>query len=114
MKLLEFFSVSNIDPDEDQNGSEQLGKDLAGFILDDDDIYKQKMLPILQKMKRGESEESIKDSMLELVDDACLKFYKKEDLKNDPNKLFTKSLRADVVKNLIDLNKNSLKKRKQK
>lgn len=112
MKLLEFFSVSN-NQNEEEESPDNLGKDLAGYILDNDDIYKTKMLPIIKKMKQGESEEVIKELMTELVNDACLQFYKEEEFKQDPNKLFPKSARAEVVTNLIDLNKHSMKKAKK-
>ena len=113
MKLLEFFSVNNQE-NEDEQSKDQIEKDLMGFILDDDDIYKEKMLPIIQKLKKGEPEDALKEQFLELVNDACIKFYKEEELKTDPNKHFPMKLRMSIVKNLIDLNKNSLKTKKKK
>ena len=111
MKLLEFFSVNNNENDEEQS-KEQHEKDLMAYILDDDDIYKEKMLPLIQKLKKGESEDTLKDEFLDLVNHACLEFYKEQDMKGDPNKIYPIKVRKDVVNNLLDLNKNALKKRK--
>ncbi len=52
MKLLEFFSkTENID-DEDKTDND-IKKDLMGFILDEDEIFKQYMLPRIHRIKSG-------------------------------------------------------------
>lgn len=113
MKLLEFFSVDNQENPEESN-SEDLAKDVTGFILDDDELYKQKILPLVHSMKKGLDDDALKKKFLEIVNDGCIKYYKEEDLKKDPNELFPKSMRQTIVKNLIDLYKNTLKKKDKK
>jgi len=113
MKLLEFFSVNNNENDEDIS-KEQTEKDLMAYILDDDDIYKEKMLPLIHKLKKNESIDTLKDEFLEMVNHCCIEFYKEEDIKGDPNKIFPLDMRKLIVKNLIQLHKNSMKKKKDK
>lgn len=114
MKLLEFFSVQNQE-DPNEESSEDLAKDVTGFILDDDVIYKEKILPIVHSMKSNKlSDEELKNKFFDIVNDGCLKFYKEQELKKDPNKLFTKEMRQNISKNLITLYKNSLKKKDKK
>lgn len=113
MKLLEFFSVNNNENDEGLS-KEQTEKDLMAYILDDDDIYKEKMLPLIHKLKKNESIDTLKDEFLDMVNGCCIAFYKEEDMTGDPNKIFPVKMRELIVKNLIQLHKNAMKKKKDK
>ena len=113
MKLLEFFSVNNRENDEELS-SEQTERDLMAYILDNDDVYKEKMLPLIHKLKKNENIETLSDECLEIVNHCSLEFYKEEDLKGDPNKIFPLKMRKQIVKNLIQLHKNAMKKKKDK
>lgn len=116
MKLLEFFSTPN-NPKDEEESSEQVQKDLMAFILDDDDIYKEHILPLINQLKsklgKGEDLKSLESKYLEVVNDCCTRFYKDQDLKTDPNKIFPVKMRKKVATQLMSINKNSLKKKKK-
>ena len=105
MKLLEFFS-KNENIDDDDKTDNDIKKDVMGFILDDDDIFKQHMLPLIHKMKSGKTVDE-KDYK-ELVNDGCIKFYKEKEFSIDPNKLFPSSMRKQIAKELHSINKKNL------
>ena len=112
MRLLEFFSVSNAqDPEEESK--EEIKKDLMAFILDDDDVYKTKLLPLVKKLQSSQDEEALKKDFLEVVNDCCLKFYKEQEFTHNPNKIFPLSMRREAVEDLIKVYKNSFKKDKK-
>lgn len=113
MRLLEFFSVNNND-DSKEEAKDEVRKDLMAYILDNDDVYKADLLPLVKKLKAGQDEESLKDDFLKVVNDCCIKFYKEEEFKHDPNKVFPLSMRRQAVNDLIKLYKNSFKKDKKK
>lgn len=84
------------------------------FILDDDDIYKEDLLPLLHKLKAKGATDEIKKSLLKVVNSAALKFYKKEEFNIDPNKMFPAKMRVAIVKELLTLHKQSSKEKNKK
>ena len=110
MKLLEFFSKNDTEKEAEQMEND-VEKDIMGFILDDDDIYKEKLLPRIHKLKSGK--EIGAQDFMDIVNDSCIAFYKEEDLKKDPNELFPLAMRKRLAKQLHDINKNSLKPKKK-
>lgn len=96
MRLVEFFSVNNSQEEkEESNVDADIQKNLVAFILDDDEIYKTHILPIVQKMRKGAKLRPTDFS--EVVKKCCLEFYEKEEMKKDPNEIFPKKMRADVA-----------------
>ena len=110
MKLLEFFSQNNAVDDSDKMNDE-LEKDLMAFILDNDDIYKKHMMPLIKRHKKGDklSHKEYND----MIKDCCVLFYKENDFKKDPNELFPKEMRKSIADKLITINKDSLEKKKK-
>lgn len=107
MKLLEFFSKQN---SEDQDGQLEadLEKDIMGFLLDDDDFYKEHLHKFVSKMAKGRKVDP--EELMNAVNQGCLKFYKEKELKKDPNKLFPINMRKRMAQNLIKINVESSKK----
>jgi hypothetical protein len=111
MKLFEFFSKNNVDEQEEKIETD-LEKDLMGFILDDDDLYKEYLHPVARKIAKGKDIDS--NEFMDTVDAACLKFYKENDFKKDPNEIFPIEMRKRIAGNLLDINKNGRKKDEDK
>ena len=110
MKLLEFFSQNNA-VDEEEKMNDEMEKDLMAFILDNDEIYKKHMIPLIQKHKKGDKLDHGHYS--DMIKDCCVRFYKEKDFKKDPNDLFPKAMRKRIADKLITINTDSLKKKKK-
>ena len=111
MFLREFFS-HNASTEKDEDANEELCKDLMAFILDDDDVYKKLMIPILDKTKKQIANKTYSKKNAyklydDLVDNSCLAFYKKEKLQGDPDKHFPHKLRLKVARQLAQINHES-------
>jgi hypothetical protein len=96
MKLVEFFSVST-KVEEEILVDEEMQKEVMAFILDNDQIYKQDLFPIIEKMRKGKD---VTKDLSEMVKKSCLEFYKEKEFKKDPNKLFPKKMRENIINNL--------------
>ena len=107
MKLLEFFSKNNSE-DSDAQLESDLEKDVMGFLLDDDDFYKEHLHSFVSKISKGKKVDP-KD-LLDAISKGCLKFYKEKELKKDPNKLFPISMRKRMAQNFIKINSEGSKK----
>lgn len=107
MKLLEFFSKNQDSEVEDQT-DDDVKKEVMSFILDNDDLYKNYMMPLVNKIQKGQpvSEKDYK----ELVNNGCLEFYKKKEMTIDPNDVFPKSMRLQMAKELHSINKDQKEK----
>lgn len=107
MKLLEFFSKQNSDED-DAKIEVDLEKDLMGFILDDDELYKEHIFPLVSKLEKGKKVDA--EDFMKAVNQGCLKFYKEKDFKKDPNKMFPLKMRKKMAGNLLTINTKGSKK----
>jgi len=107
MKLLEFFSKQNSD-EQDAQLETDLAKDVMGFILDDDDLYKEHILPLASKLSRGGKVKA--EDFMKAVNQGCLKFYKEKEFKKDPNKMFPVKLRKKMAADLLTINTKGSKK----
>jgi hypothetical protein len=108
MLLNEFFSVNKDATNKDDQVADDLKKDLMGYILDDDEIFKTHLMPLINKIESGKTVEP-KDYS-DIVKDCCIKFYKEKDMTTDPNEIFPKSMRDDIAKNLLTISKQYHKK----
>jgi len=107
MKLFEFFSKPSADED-DAKIETDLQKDLMGFILDDDDLYKEHILPIVSKIEKGKKVGS--EDFMKAVNQGCLKFYKEKEFNKDPNKMFPLKMRKKMASDLLTINTKGSKK----
>lgn len=110
MKLFEFFSKNNVD-EQDNELEMDLEKDVMAFILDDDDIYKEYLHPLVSKINKGQKPSA--DDFMDTVNQCCIKFYKEKELNKDPNELFPVAMRKRMAKNLLTININGIKKDKK-
>lgn len=118
MKLYEFFGGSNYSinkPKEDQTDSsiktqedrEKLVDDVYWYLLDDDQLHKEFFLPtarkilILKKSKTFDKEKFLTE-WLPMVNKGCMKFYKENEMTEDPKDIFTKEIRKDLCQRLCD------------
>ena len=113
MKLFEFFSQNTTEPAEKEN-DDQMRKDVMAFILDDNDIYREHLLPLIHKHNKNVKDEDLRKDFAKVINDCCLQFYKEKELKTDPNDLFPKAMRNEMVKQLIKINKENIVTKKKK
>lgn len=113
MKLYEFFSQNNVDKDEKETDDQML-KDVMAFILDDNDIYKEKLLPLIHKHKKKVDDKELEKEYAQVIKDCCILFYKDQELKKDPNELFPKKMRKEMADMLMKVNKDHLSNPKKK
>jgi hypothetical protein len=112
MKLVEFFSKNTDDGQQKDKLEDDFEKDLMGFILDDNDIYKEHLFDLEQDRKKGKK--ITPDDYAEVVKQCCIKYYKDQELNTDPNKLFSKEIRKSIASKLCDLGKEANSKKKEK
>ena len=118
MKLLEFFGV----PTNDENSSKPSADDLTGktqeeqekiadelfwFMLDDDGLHKKYFIPLAQELARQIKAETVNrrefvPKWMPMVNQACLKFYKAKEMKDDPRDAFTFEMRKGLCRRLAD------------
>jgi hypothetical protein len=113
MKLFEFFSQNTTEPADKEN-DDQMRKDVMAFILDDNDIYREQLLPLIHKHNKNVKDEDLRKDYAKVINDCCLQFYKEKELKTDPNDLFPKAMRNEMVKQLIKINKENIVTKKKK
>jgi len=125
MKLYEFFGVPTYEEDkkDDRNNQdhrseedkEKLENDLYWFILDDDQLHKEYFIPLAHKLhekvksKDFDRSKHIRD-WLPMVNQGCMKFYKEQQMTEDPKDIFSKDLRRALCQRLANQSFNDLEK----
>lgn len=125
MKLYEFFGVPTYEDDKNkenprdqydsrkQEDNEKLENDLYWFILDDDELHKECFIPtarrLNEKMKSKDFDRSkhVKD-WVPMVNKGCMKYYKKQQMTEDPKDVFTKEMRKSLCQRLHDQSVNDI------
>jgi hypothetical protein len=117
MKLYEFFGHISFDQNSDKdkdplnhNREEEieLSDDIFNFILDDDSLHKKFFMPTAKKILLAKNDNDPKTDShdwkiwLPMVNTGCMNYYKEHDLKKHPKEAFSKDLRKDVCKRLVD------------
>lgn len=106
MKLFEFFSKNNVDEQENKIEMD-LEKDLMGYILDNDDLYKEYILPLETSLSKGKK--VAPEKFMDAVNKGCLKFYKEKEFNKDPNEMFPLSMRKRMAQTLLKINSKGVK-----
>jgi hypothetical protein len=116
MKLYEFFggrtNEDNKDPRDDLSGEtqqeqEKLEDELYWFILDDDDLHKEFFMPVAKELFKCMKDKSFDHSTfinkwMPMINKGCLKFYKKNEMTEDPKDLFSKEMRKSLCQRFAD------------
>ena len=116
MKLYEFFGVptylENQDHRDDLTGKtadeeEKLADELYWFILDDDELHKKHFIPVAREIHEKISQpnfdrKSYMKKWAPMVNKGCMKYYKKNEMTEDPNDVFTKEMRNGLCERLAD------------
>ena len=116
MKLYEFFggrtNEDNKDPRDDLSGEtqqeqEKLADELYWFILDDDDLHKECFMPVARELAERMKDKSFDHSTftnkwMPMVNKGCIKFYKKNEMTEDPKDLFPKEMRKALCQRFAD------------
>ena len=127
MKLYEFFSVTSVDPEREDNkgklddeNREKIANDLFWFILDHDRLHKEHFLPIARDIHRQYKKNKKVDRAdftecwMPMVREACLEFHKEHQMKGNPKSVFDKEFCKGVCerlaeKHIDDITKNRYK-----
>jgi hypothetical protein len=116
MKLYEFFGGRSNDtdsnPSDDLSGKtkveqEKLSDELYWFILDDDELHKKHFIPVARELAKRMKDESFDHSTftskwMPMINKGCLKFYKKNEMTEDPKDVFPKELRKALCQRFAD------------
>lgn len=113
MKLLEFFNIPNDNPSKfDVQGKSQEDKnkiqdDLYWFIIDNDDLHKQFVLPFVSDLKAHLSQPDFnvnrfKKNWVPMINKGCRMYYNDKKLKSNPDSLFTKELKKNLLDKITD------------
>lgn len=115
MKLYEFFNIpidplKKPDPHFDHISAEEkekLANEVFWFILDNDSLHKEYVLPEIQELKKvidspNFNRDKFSKKWEPMVAKGCNQYYKKEKLKKSPNDLFDSELKTDLCKKLTD------------
>lgn len=115
MLLNEFFGSfdfkthkSKSQDDEIKIKNDKLCDDVLEYILNNDRLHKQEFFPIAEKVVREATKEHKSDIWLPLANKGCMSYYKDQDLKEDPRKLFSKEFREDLCDRLAEHYQNDL------
>lgn len=114
MKLYEFFSKSNDHKEQEQETKEELSRDLMGFILDDDELHKTMVLPLIKEIKAKQkskeyNRKEFADKVMPIVNKACIKFYKEKEMVGDPNTVFPIRMRKDLASKMLEIHEDPIK-----
>ena len=117
MKLYEFFGniKHDIDQDKDRDSKsptkeeeQEFEDNFFWFILDDDDLHKKYFMPVAKELRRIYKTDTKKDDLhdwktwMPMVKEACVKFYKENEVKKSIEDAFPKELRISICKRLTD------------
>lgn len=117
MKLYEFFGTMSFDQNSDKDKDPlnhnreqevELANDIFNFILDDDDLHKKFFMPVAKKILLAKNDKDPSTNSndwklwIPMVNAGCMNYYKQKDLKKHPKDVFTKELRKDLSKQLVN------------
>lgn len=104
VKINEFFdSGETIEPKIDYDP----GQDLIIFMQNDPMFYRQHLYPAMIDCEAAQAKGEINHTkpLFPVVDRAVMHYCKKYDIPHDPNKLFPKAIRVQIVQDLLDPDK---------
>lgn len=116
MKLYEFFGGYSNDtdnnPSDELSGKtkieqEKLSDELYWFILDDDELHKKCFMPVARELAERMKDKSFDHSKftskwMPMVNKGCLKFYKENEMTEDPKEVFPKEIRKALCQRFAD------------
>ena len=105
VKINEFFNTSEIvEPTIDYDP----GRDLIIFMQNDPIFYRKHLYPAMVDAEEatGSGEIANTKSLFPVVDRSVLQYCKKYNLPHEPEKLFPKAIRVQIVKDLCDPDQN--------
>lgn len=124
MKLYEFFSVPQSNDGKDPGDrvwgktadeEEKLADEVYWFILDDDHLHKECFMPLAQEISKKMKDKTFDrgeftKKWLPMVNKGCLKFYKKNEMTEDPKDVFTKEMRKGICQRFADEHHHAIEK----
>lgn len=105
MKLLEFFSRNlDINYSKDKKDKNIDQDDLFFFMLDDDDLHKQFVIPNGLKLKKLNEcgMTTIRECWMPMVKEGCKKYFEKMKMQGNVGKIFDQDLREAMCQRLHD------------
>lgn len=107
MLLNEFFGKTKTQLSDQSRNSDQYSNELFEFILDHDGLYKEHAFPILRKLKKLQEKNKLDKSkvvtkFIPMINQACVEFYKKNQIKGHLENAFPKEFKKDMCEKLFD------------
>ena len=107
MKLYEFFSSYNFNTNkntqEDKKIQEEgLSEDVFEYIINNDNLQKTEFFPIAERIFKEATKEQDHKIWLPMVNKGCMEFYRQNEMKGNPTKIFTKELRDRLCNRLSE------------
>lgn len=116
MKLYEFFNVpadkksKHEFPNyagQSQEEKEKVADDVFWYIIDQDDLHKEFVLPFVRDMKAqvtspNFNRDRFTKKWMPMVSKGCKSYYKKEKLQDDPKDIFSDDMKQELCKKLCD------------
>lgn len=110
MKLFEFFgeiqhdfgSKDSDDKRKAKDEEQELSNNVFWFIIDEDDLFKKFVFPLAKQIKAKEIDGNDWKTWLPLANAGCLRYYKEEELKQNPKEVFSKDFRKELARRLAE------------
>lgn len=114
MLLNEFFGSFNFKSDTNKKEedtrikNERLCDDIFEYIINNDSLHKTLFFPIAEKLIKEATKEHDTDLWLPMVNKGCMGFYRMAEMKENPNKVFTKEFRKELCDKLAEHYQNDI------
>lgn len=108
MLLNEFFGSYAFKTDarknkeDDRIKDEDLVSEVFEYIINDDDLHKSEFFPIAEKVIKEATKEQKSDLWMPLATKGCIRFYKENEMKEDPKKIFNMEMREELCDKLAE------------
>ncbi len=97
------FKTGSNKTDEDARMKEaDLVAEVFEYIINNDALHKTEFFPIAEKVVREATKEHKSDLWMPLATKGCVKFYKENEMKEDPKKIFTVEMRKELCNKLAE------------
>lgn len=97
------FKTGSNKHDEDAKMKEaDLVSEVFEYIINDDNLHKTDFFPIAEKVVKEATKEQKSDLWMPLATKGCINYYKENEMKDDPKKIFTMEMRKDLCDKLAE------------
>lgn len=107
MKLYEFFGNYSFNTgknhEEDKKVQEEdLAEQVFEYIINNDNLQKTEFFPIAEKIFKEATKDQSSVVWMPMVNKGCMEFYRRNEMKDNPKKVFTKELRERICNRMAE------------